>query len=241
MTVDPWLWLGFVVLVACTVEAMTGFGSIVLAIALGALVLPIPVLLPILVPLAIVMSGYLGIRYRGHVDWRLLGRLVLPWMLPGGALGYGLKPLLGGTALQTVFGLLVAGLAARSLWAAFQPRLIRRRVRRSLLLGAGISHGVFASGGPLLVLALTGAGADRAALRSTLAVIWLCLNSLLAAAYVLDGSMAAALPRIPAFLPLVAAGALLGEWLHRRVDEARFRQLVLAVLVVAGLALIVSA
>ena len=39
---------------------------------------------------------------------------------------------------------------------------------RLLSLGAGISHGLFASGGPLLVFALAGTHLDKARLRATL-------------------------------------------------------------------------
>ncbi|MGH8433264.1 MAG: sulfite exporter TauE/SafE family protein, partial [Pseudomonas sp.] len=44
--IDPWLWLGAGIFLAYTLEAMTGFGSVVIALSLGALVLPIKELLP---------------------------------------------------------------------------------------------------------------------------------------------------------------------------------------------------
>ncbi len=40
--IDPWIWLGVFILLAYTIEAITGFGSIVIALSLGALLLPIP-------------------------------------------------------------------------------------------------------------------------------------------------------------------------------------------------------
>src|SRR5690625_5829455 len=107
---EPWLWLVLFVLLAYTVEAATGFGSIVIALSLGALVLPIDALLPVLVPLNLSMSGYLALRYRGHIHWPLLLRQVLPLMAVGTGLGHGLKPLLGRGALQGVFGVLIIGL-----------------------------------------------------------------------------------------------------------------------------------
>ena len=74
----PWLLLGVFILFAYAVEAMTGFGSIVISLSLGALLLPIPDLLPVLVPLNIVMTGYLAFKYRRHIDRSTLLRVVLP-------------------------------------------------------------------------------------------------------------------------------------------------------------------
>src|SRR5690606_890364 len=56
-----WL-LALFILFAYTVEAVTGFGSIVIALSLGALLMPVPQLLPILVPLNILMTGWLTFR-----------------------------------------------------------------------------------------------------------------------------------------------------------------------------------
>jgi uncharacterized membrane protein YfcA len=39
------------------------------------------------------------------------------------------------------------------------------------------------------------------------------------------------------YLPVVLVGLVAGEWLHRRVDELRFRQLVFALLAVTGVLL----
>ena len=59
---DAWLWLGLFILFAYTLEAITGFGSTLVALSLGALLLPIHDLLPVLVPLNILMSGVLAWR-----------------------------------------------------------------------------------------------------------------------------------------------------------------------------------
>lgn len=239
---EPWLWLVLFVLLAYTVEAATGFGSIVIALSLGALVLPIDALLPVLVPLNLSMSGYLALRYRGHIHWPLLLRQVLPLMAVGTGLGHGLKPLLGRGALQGVFGVLIIGFAVRALWQRGQAEAAHGSLRMpTLLFGAGLTHGLFASGGPLLVLALAGRTLPKAALRSTLIVVWFSLNSLLTVIYCIEGSLLPALPRTLSYLPVVLCGLLAGEWLHHRVDEARFRQLVHGLLAVVGGALLLTA
>lgn len=96
--------LGSFILLAYTLEAVTGFGSVVIALSLGALLLPIDQLLPILVPLNICMTGYLVHRHRQQIDRRLLLGTLLPGMLIGTLLGYWLLPYLDTQALKVGFG-----------------------------------------------------------------------------------------------------------------------------------------
>ncbi len=238
--IDPWLLLGAFVLLAYTVEAVTGFGSIVIALSLGALVLPIPELLPVLVPLNILQSGYLTWRYRNRIHLPTLLRLILPLMAVGTLAGYLLRPALGGVLLQTLFGLLIVWFACRELWRMWRTGTSSRHgpvATRGLMFAAGVSHGLFASGGPLLVYALAGTALDKAALRATLIAVWFSLNSLLTAIFLVDGSLLPALPRLVLYLPVVLVGLVAGEWLHSRIDERRFREFVFMLLVVTGVLL----
>src|SRR5690625_7298053 len=81
--ISPWILLGVFIFISYTTETITGFGSIVIAIALGALVLPIPEMLPVVVPLNILNSTYLSIKHRRHIHWPTLLRLILPAMTIG--------------------------------------------------------------------------------------------------------------------------------------------------------------
>ncbi len=236
----PWILLGLFILIAYTTEAMTGFGSIVIALSLGALVLPIDAMLPVLVPLNIFMSGYLSFKYRRHVDRRVLLRLILPMMSLGTLTGYALYPWLGDSILESAFGGLIVWFAARSLWREFHGITACERGdlwTRGWMFAAGITHGLFASGGPLLVYALSGVPLDKARFRATLIVVWFALNSLLTGVFLLDGSLLPALPRVVLYLPVLLVGVLLGEFLHHRIDETGFRRAVFLVLLVAGAAL----
>lgn len=99
---------------------------------------------------------------------------------------------------------------------------------------AGITHGLFASGGPLLVYALSGLSLDKQRFRATLILVWLALNSLLTLVFLLDGSLLPAAPRIAMLVPVVIVAMVVGEVLHHRVNEQRFRQAVFVVLAVTG-------
>lgn len=242
--IDPWLWLGLAILLAYTIEAITGFGSIVIALSLGAVLLPIPEMLPVLVPLNVFMSGYLTWKHHHHIDWRLLATLILPLMLAGTVTGYLLTPWLGASILKVLFGLLVVWFAGKELWRLYGGRVAEPHglmASRAITFGAGITHGLFASGGPLLVYALAGIQLDKSRTRATLLTVWFTLNLTLSAFYLFDGSLMASAGRLVWYLPLLVVGVLVGEFLHHRLNEDRFRQAVYAVLLVTGVLLILRA
>lgn len=241
--IDPWILLGLFVFLSYTIEAMTGFGSIVIAVSLGALVLPIPELLPVLVPLNILMSGYLSYKNRAAIHTPTLLGLILPAMVLGTIAGHVLKPYLGNHVLKMLFGALVLWFAGRELWRlrGANPAASTQRgpiATRGIMTAAGVTHGLFASGGPLLVVALAGNPLNKESLRATLIAVWFTLNSLLTVAYLLNGTLVPALSRTVFYLPVIAVGVVIGERLHAKIDELQFRRALFTVLAVVGALLI---
>lgn len=215
-----------------------GFGATVIALALGIQLYPLEQLLPVFVPLNLCLSGWLALRGRGHVERRLLLARILPWMGLGLAVGLVLFESASHELLRRSFGAFVVTLAALELW-----RLARERETAELppplasaaLLGAGVMHGLFSSGGPLLVWALGRSLPNKRAFRATLACVWLVLGSALTAAYALHGRVGArSLAATAALVPVLAVATGAGEWAHERLDERRFRVAVYGLLLAAG-------
>ena len=237
--IDPWLWIGLFVLIAYTIEAITGFGSLVISLALGALLLPVPELLPVLVPLNVLMSGFLTWRNRQHIDRALLLKVILPLMLGGTLLGYLLQNGLADNLLKLLLGLLIVWFACRESWRLWRGTSVQPHphwLNRVLTLGAGISHGLFASGGPLLVYAMAGTTLDKQRLRASMLCVWFTLNSSLTLLLWSQGRLAQG-QQLLWFIPLLVIGVLVGEYLHHRVNEQRFRQMVYGLLAVTGVLL----
>lgn len=244
MIIDPWIWVGLCILIAYTIEAVTGFGSLVIALSLAALVLPLPEVMPVLVPLSVLMSGFLAWRNRQHIDWRLLLRMILPLMLSGTLVGYLVHTGLDDQLLKLLFGLLIVWFAGRELWRLARGVVAQAHpawLSRALTFAAGITHGLFASGGPLLVYAMAGTPLDKSRLRATMLSVWFTLNASLSTLFLFQGSLVPALSRTVTYVPLLVIGVLLGEWLHHRVNETRFRQIVYGLLTVTGALLILNA
>lgn len=103
----PAVALALVVLVANMVETTLGFGSTLLAVALGGALYPLSFLLPALVPVNLALSLYITLRHRRHVRWAALGRRVIPLMALGLGAGLAVFTLAESRALHLGYGVFV--------------------------------------------------------------------------------------------------------------------------------------
>lgn len=235
---------GLVVLLAFTVEAALGFGATVVALSVGALLLPLESLLSVLVPLNLVVSTWIVAREWRLVDGRRLFLRVLPLMGLGLPLGMLALSTLAPTVAKAVFGAFVIALSLGELVRARGGVLARPpgAVASALLLAlGGVVHGAFATGGPLVVYVLGRTLDDKGRFRATLSALWLLLNAVLVVAFALRGALSTeTLLSSAKLLGFLAAGLVVGEALHRRVPAELFRRLVFGLLLVAGALLVVN-
>jgi hypothetical protein len=106
------------------------------------------------------------------------------------------------------------------------------------VVAAGVVHGIYASGGPLLIYAVSKLNFSKSVFRSTLGAVWLIFSVILTASYVITGKLTAhSIKLILMLLPVILIGIVLGEWLHHRIDEHRFKIFVFGVLLFAGLSI----
>lgn len=236
------LYLAAAVGLAFAVEASIGFGATVVAVTLGALLLPIDVLLPAFVPVNMALSATLFARHRRHVRWDLLGRRVLPYMALGLPAGMLVFSRFGDSGLRRTFGVLVVILSVFELFrmarshtsAALSPAL-----ERVALIAGGVVHGAFATGGPLAVFVSGRVLDDKAEFRATLSVLWLLLNVLLVSGYAIGGRIGAPSLSLGLLLvPSLLAGLAVGEWAHHRIPLRAFRIGVFVLLAVIGAVLV---
>ena len=242
-------YFAFVVFCGYVVQTVTGFGAMLLCVTLGALVMAIPEIVTMVVPVSLVQTGYIVLRHHDGIRKDLLLTRVLPLMGAGMAAGYLLIAGHAGSGLERAFGVMVVVLAGRELLAVLRapaervdapPSAASHWISGAAMLGAGVVHGVYATGGPLLVYALGKESLDKHAFRSTLATSWLVLNIALTTTFALDGRYdGATLGRMALLVPLAPFGIAIGELVHRRVDERHFKITVFSLLIAAALSLTV--
>jgi uncharacterized membrane protein YfcA len=236
------IWLTIIVLISYTTQAMSGFGSTILALTLGIHLYPIDVLLPVLVALDMVVNLYLVTRHYRHISRPHLFRSILPAMGFGLLAGIILFQYIEGDLLKKIFGSLVIVLSMRELYRLSRKRpdqfALSNLAAKACIVAAGIVHGIYASGGPLLIYAVSRLNLSKSVFRSTLGAVWLIFSVILSASYLVAGRFTALSIRfILILLPMILIGILIGEWLHHRIDENRFKIFVFGVLFFAGLSI----
>lgn len=228
--------LGVIALGAFATEGAIGFGGTVLAASLGAQVVPLELLLPAFVPLNLVLSSYLLGRGLSAVDWRTLLRQVAPAVGVGAAIGLAMFHLPAKHVFAFAFGVFVVGLATLQLVRPIGKPLARP-LQWSLLGLGGVVHGLFGTGGPMIVYVVRPRLQDKRAFRATLAVVWLVLNVALLVNYASDGLYTRTTFHTTGVLALtIVPGLYLGERIHHKLDGARFERVVWLLLLGAGLA-----
>jgi uncharacterized protein len=231
--------LGIVALAAFATEGAIGFGGTVLAASIGAQVVPLDVLLPAFVPLNMLLSAWLLGRGLSAIAWRLLAVEVAPAVGVGAAIGLGLFHLQIKDVLALAFAIFVVGLATLQL-ARPAERPIGSVTRAGLLGLGGIAHGLFGTGGPMIVYVVRRRLTDKRAFRATLAVLWLVLNTALLVNFASAGLYGRTVAEVGGVLALtIVPGLVIGERVHRKLDAARFERVVWVVLLLAGGALAV--
>lgn len=229
-----------IVLLAFWVEATAGFGATVVTVTLAALWWPVEQVLVVVVPVNLLLSAYMVTRYGALADRQVLVRRVLPGMGLGMMAGLLLRGALDEQATRVVFGSFVVLLSLLEL-----RRRGARGPRLSPALGlvvtgaAGVVHGMFACGGPLLVWAIGREIEDKTRFRATLSVVWLTLGVVLVADFGRSGLLTAeSLVGSAMLLPSLWLGLWAGERLHHRVSAARFGMMVYGLLLGLGLVLV---
>jgi len=232
----PILELLVVVALAYAVQTATGFGSALVGLTLGSLLLPLPDLLALFVPLSLLQTGYLALRHHTDVDWRWLLRRVLPAMAAGSVVGFAIASAAPTDALGLGFAVLILSI---SLLELARPSVERppAGAEMAALVGAGVMHGAVATGGPLLVWAAARRDLAPATFRASLWTVWLVMNILLTAQYLRVGWLTAEeLPTLGLLAFGIPVGIAVGRRAQPLIAGPWFRRVVFGILALASLA-----
>ncbi len=236
--------LTIILVVAHIVETVTGFGATIMALSLGAHLVEVEVLVVALVLVAWIQSVWIVARGFRHIRWDLLLTRILPFCALGFPLGVWCFRSLGGEALKLVLGAFVVVVSSMEIYRLFRGggdvKKLPPAVGMGLLGGGGFFHGLFASGGPMVVYYASREIQEKSSFRATLSVLWLSLNTVLIISYAFFGRLMGEPTKLALyFLPALAFGILVGEILHYRVNELAFRKLVQIALFLTGVSLLV--
>ena len=111
-----------------------------------------------------------------------------------------------------------------------------------LLLGlAGIVHGIFVSGGPLLIGYLTKRIQDKVSFRATISTVWVVLNTIILLDDIRSGLWNPELVKIQvASIPFLLVGMAVGSRLYAKMSQRLFMLITYVLLFVSGISLLIK-
>jgi len=235
----PILLSGLTVFVTHALEAVTGFGCTVLALPFVTALIGVKSAVMVLTVLAWILALYIAVTKRKNIDFRQYA-IIASLMLCGLPVGIFLFRSDNLALLKTmlaVFIVLTASLQLLKLSGVVRiERPLPKPVAVLLLVAAGIVHGMFSSGGPLVVLYAATALPDKGKFRATLCLLWTTLNTIIISTYLIGGTFTAPVAVETAWmLPFLFAGIIAGEKVHDKVDARTFSFIVFAMLLVTGI------
>jgi uncharacterized protein len=225
---------------AATVQLLAGFGFALAAVPLFSVVIDPHDAVIVSLGIATFTNGAQAWRGRAATDRVVAGR-----MLAGAAVGLPIGWMVFAWADDRVLGIVI-GTAVLASVVVIARGLDLRHVGGGLDAGAGALSGALTMSssvnGPPLVFALQARQFGPVPFRSTITTAFVVLDIVAIVVFAASGEIGRdELTAIAVALPGVAVGAAAGIGLRRYLSPARFRGVVLVLLVVAGVTAIVSA
>jgi uncharacterized membrane protein YfcA len=233
-------WVALLTGLAALCQSLSGFGFSLLVVP------PLSIVLGArqAVVVANLLSAFLGLlmagRLRRAIDWRLGGTL-FAGALAGMPVGLAVLLAVDAAVLRVIIAVTVL-VSTAVLWRGVRIR----RTSRPGDLAAGFVSGVLntstSMSGPPVVVYLQGREVPATGFRATLAAYFLASSAVAVALLAAGGEVSGASfgYSVVGAVTILPAWAL-GSRLARRVDEAQFRRLVMAVLVLSAAVAITTA
>jgi uncharacterized protein len=230
---------------AFAVRSAAGFGAVLVAVPLLALVMPFPVAVSVATALTLVTS----IRYVSR-DWRFIAwrqfAIMMAYTLIGVGLGFYFISMLDEHALQRGLGVFLILYAIYVLATGGVPPALPARWHGPLAAGTGIVGGLcsalFGGGaGPIYVIYFNILRLEREVFRATMTMVMLVSAMMRVGGYADFGFYAGpTLTLLALGLPLIVIGSWLGNHLVSRLDPRVFGLCVAGLVLMSGAALLLK-
>ena len=243
-----------VILLANIIQGITGFAGTILAMPPSLMLVGYSVAKPVLNVLGLLSGIYVFVGHREHVSWKEVKKIVAV-MAVSILLGILIKGLFEGKEqlLYKLLGIFVILLSIQGGLSLRRKGADENAESRSaaqaadspfsyvILVLAGIVHGIFVSGGPLLISYLTKKIKNKVSFRATISTVWIFLNTLIMLDDIRAGFWTGGLLMTQLIsLPFLFAGMYIGSRLYVRMSQRFFMILTYILLFISGISLLVK-
>lgn len=220
-----------------TIQAITGFAGTLLAMPVSILLLGVQEAKVILNIMAFLSCLWIALKECKNIKWKICAK-ILGWMGIGMGVGIWLFQKISLDFLLPMYGIMILIIAGKNL-------LVKKTYKVSdwlliiVLFMAGVIHGMFVSGGALLVVYATTVLKDKKEIRATVASVWVVLNMILMITDYSRGYITADVLKMSCMgvIPLFFA-LYLGNRIHEKINQDVFLKMTYVLLFISGLTII---
>lgn len=226
-----------VVFITNIIQGITGFAGTVIAMPFSIMLIGVDQAKVILNILGLLASIHIVATNRKYIIFKEIKKII-PIMFLGVILGqyiYSIFPL---KFLVIFYGVFIILIALKGLF-------IRKEYKTSeivltlVIFMAGIIHGMFISGGPLLVIYAVKKINSKEYFRATLAPIWIVLNGYLLINQYFTRIITKELAVLLIYtIPSLVLGMIIGSILCKKLSQKTFLKISYVLLLISGIALI---
>ncbi len=227
-----------VIIVSNTVQVVTGFAGTMLAMPFSILLVGMDDAKAVLNAVAIVICAIVAIKNYRDIDKKELFKMS-SLMLLGLVIGIYLLNIVSTDTLLHAFGALIISIALKKLFIKKEIKLPVFAMY-IVIVFAGIIHGMFISGGSLLVIYAIHALKDKHKFRATLSVMWILLNGILFFTHLQSGFFTTEVTIMTiAAIPTALLSVYFGNKIYGKINQKVFLKITYILLLISGTILLV--
>ena len=225
------------ILLTNMIQGITGFAGTVLAMPFCILLLGIDFAKPILNILTLIACTLIVIRSYKHIVWKEFFKMT-GFMLIGVFIGEYLYTLFPVDILLIIYAIFIIFIALKGLFVKKTFEL-NEGILIAIILLAGIIHGMFISGGPLLIIYAVKKMKDKESFRATLSPVWIVLNLYILVKQLSLGMITAPMLNLVLIgIPALIIGVMIGGQMAKKMSQQTFMRLSYILLLISGISLI---
>lgn len=227
-----------VLFVANVVQAVTGFAGTLLAMPPAMMLIGVYEAKVILNIKAFLSCLILAVKNYRNIQWKILFNIIV-YMAIGMFAGIWLFERLSFSLLLPAYGVMILLIALKKMFVKKEIKMTGFMLN-GILLAAGVIHGMFVSGGALLVVYASAVLKDKENFRATVASVWVVLNTGLMISDILQGYMTSEVMKMTgiSILPLFLA-IYVGNKIHEKIDQKLFMKITYILLFASGVSILV--
>lgn len=238
-----------IILFSNIIQGITGFAGTILAMPPSLMLVGYDIAKPVLNVLGLLSGMYVLAGDWKMVYWKEV-RNIVTVMTVGIVFSMTIRGFFTGreSFLYKLLGIIVLVLSVqgtcrlKTAGGRKEDGVLRGNTGSYFLLGlAGIIHGIFLSGGPLLITYLTGKMHDKSRFRATISAVWVVLNTIILLDDIVSGWWKRSLIVVQlSAIPFLLLGMYLGSKLYVCLSQRQFMMVTYFLLFLSGIFLLVK-